>query len=503
MAAQITTDKPSVVIPWPCLSQSSKDSALPKTSTPPQQRSFAQALTNVCDIPLSQFPKPCLKGDHVAIAIPETDYLAGIDACKHNLHGRIMLPKGSSPLSIDGLRSKLSVLWKSIGRWGLTSLGKGFFEFSFSSLEDMRSVRAVGAWNLSPGSLKLFAWSTDFNPGMQQQTTAQVWIRIFGLSQEYWRQNILFAVASSIGIPICTDSFTNKPMLERTFGHYARVLVDVDLAQDLVYKILVERKGFAFFVDVEYENLPPYCDHCNFIGHKFENCKRRKEPAFKKPEPPKQYVPVQPTEKVDDVIPVEVSSSKHYSQVNHDQDRLEADRILEKEVNNVSDSLHSPVGESLANTPVMEPVRQPVIVVENTPEKSPGISSSTQSEFVDNSQVPSLTIVEKQKTADVEQPVLLVQQDIQFLKESWANLADIEDQAMLQVPPLLLDKPPDIPALDVNKQADNLSPSNTENDGFQLVTTRKKFDKAKASKPPIHKAGHITRSKVGSPKPSK
>jgi hypothetical protein len=116
MAAQITTDKPSVVIPWPCLSQSSKDSALPKTSTPPQQRSFAQALTNVCDIPLSQFPKPCLKGDHVAIAIPETDYLADIDACKYNLHGRIMLPKGSSPLSIDGVKSKLSVLWKSIGR---------------------------------------------------------------------------------------------------------------------------------------------------------------------------------------------------------------------------------------------------------------------------------------------------------------------------------------------------------------------------------------------------
>ena len=72
---------------------------------------------------LSQFPKACLTGDHVAIAIPEADYMAGIDACKHNLHGRIMLPKGSSPLSIDGLKSKLSALWKSIGKWGLTSLG--------------------------------------------------------------------------------------------------------------------------------------------------------------------------------------------------------------------------------------------------------------------------------------------------------------------------------------------------------------------------------------------
>ncbi|MCI92375.1 hypothetical protein A2U01_0113671, partial [Trifolium medium] len=33
-----------------------------------------------------------------------------------------MLPKGSPPLSIEGLKSKLSALWKSIGKWGLTSL---------------------------------------------------------------------------------------------------------------------------------------------------------------------------------------------------------------------------------------------------------------------------------------------------------------------------------------------------------------------------------------------
>jgi hypothetical protein len=87
---------------------------------------------------------------------------------------------------------------------------------------------------------------------MQPQTTAQVWVRIFGLSQEYWRPKILFSIASSLGIPICIDSFTNKPMLERTFGHFARVLVDVNLAQELRYRILVERKGVAFFVDVEY-----------------------------------------------------------------------------------------------------------------------------------------------------------------------------------------------------------------------------------------------------------
>ncbi|MCI37996.1 F-box family protein, partial [Trifolium medium] len=118
-------------------------------------------------------PKSCVKGEDVAIPIPEDEYLAGIDACKHNLHGRIILPKGATPLTVESLRAKLATLWKSIGRWGIMSLGKGFFEFTFTSLEDLRRVRSVGSWNLAPGLLKLFAWTSDFNPSFQQQTTAQ------------------------------------------------------------------------------------------------------------------------------------------------------------------------------------------------------------------------------------------------------------------------------------------------------------------------------------------
>jgi hypothetical protein len=100
-----------VEIPWPCLqSLPSKPLSPPKSSIPTQQKSFALALSNVCDIPLSQLPKPCVKGDRWSIAIPEEEYLAGIDACKHNLHGRIFWPKGVTPLSLDSLKSKLVVV---------------------------------------------------------------------------------------------------------------------------------------------------------------------------------------------------------------------------------------------------------------------------------------------------------------------------------------------------------------------------------------------------------
>jgi hypothetical protein len=130
--------------------------------------------------------------------------------------------------------------------------------------------------------LKLFAWSKDFNPKLQQNTSVQVWVKIFGLSQEYWHKNILFTIASSLGTPICIDSVTAKPMHERTFGQFVRVLIDIDLLQPLRYKLLVERKGFAFFVDIEYEHILEFCSECKLIGHSFDNCKRwNKEEEFR------------------------------------------------------------------------------------------------------------------------------------------------------------------------------------------------------------------------------
>jgi hypothetical protein len=95
--------------------------------------------------------------------------------------------------------------------------------------------------------LKLFPWTKDFNLALQQNSPAQVWLRIYGISQEYWRPKILFAIASSVGSPIFTDAATSKPIMDKTFGHSARVLVDMDVSKPLKYKVLVERIGYDFF----------------------------------------------------------------------------------------------------------------------------------------------------------------------------------------------------------------------------------------------------------------
>jgi hypothetical protein len=62
-------------IPWSCVDLSRKQS-VPDKSNPKTQKSFAQAASNVCEIPLSQLPQPCVKGDEIAIPIPEEEYSA-------------------------------------------------------------------------------------------------------------------------------------------------------------------------------------------------------------------------------------------------------------------------------------------------------------------------------------------------------------------------------------------------------------------------------------------
>jgi len=59
----------------------------------------------------------------------------------------------------------------------------------------------------------------------------------------------------------------------RAFGHYARILVDIDLSNRVSDEILVEREGFAFKLEVQYECRPFFCRHCFVIGHNITTCK--------------------------------------------------------------------------------------------------------------------------------------------------------------------------------------------------------------------------------------
>jgi len=237
------------------------------TSASPKP-SFAQALCGKSALS-DPLPMPYMRGDMLSVKITDDVYVRGLDACKTNLRGRLVLNKGDKPPTSKDLAVKLQKLWKVTGPWHLTSLGRGFYEFLFNSQDDMRTVWVAGTVNLKPGLLRLFEWKKDFNMQTQRQTHTQVWIRLWELPQEYWMERTLYEIVGAVGTPLLIDNVTRN----RLYGHYARILVDLDLSKDIFYEIMVEREGFAFPLAIEYEGLPDFCKHCQSIGHDVPKCR--------------------------------------------------------------------------------------------------------------------------------------------------------------------------------------------------------------------------------------
>jgi hypothetical protein len=61
--------------------------------------------------------------------------------------------------------------------------------------------------------------------------------------------------------------------MKRTFNNFARILFEDDLNLNLQERILDEKNDFDFYVDVEYEKLPPFCNSYQIIEHSIQKCK--------------------------------------------------------------------------------------------------------------------------------------------------------------------------------------------------------------------------------------
>lgn len=74
--------------------------------------------------------------------MPGEEYLTSVEASKHNLHGMVVWPKGSTLSTVVALKIKLTPLWARVAKWGIISLVKVFYKFSFTLLKDVMRVRS-------------------------------------------------------------------------------------------------------------------------------------------------------------------------------------------------------------------------------------------------------------------------------------------------------------------------------------------------------------------------
>ncbi|GAU20528.1 hypothetical protein TSUD_130860 [Trifolium subterraneum] len=292
-------------------------------------------------------------------------------------------------------------------------------------------------------------------------------------------------------------------MHERTFGQFARVLVDMDLSQPLRYKVLVERKGFAFFVEIEYENIPDFCNSCQVIGHHVDNCKKWNKDEVSKTdkdtntrkniilEPKKIFVqtnvgrPQQSKNK--EVINVEretinveetSENSQHISLKGKNLVTKEPDITQQKQ--NASEKIVDTVLSPRALLKVQDNQLEEELN-EHLNDKDLNASASLNS-FVADTQNQSINTSASSASDESRQTPVRVLKDMAFLKESWANMAEADEEA---------------------RQALEEPETDNNDDGYtvQLSKSQKK-KRAQKKKKQSSRDSYATRSKV-SPIPLK
>lgn len=158
--------------------------------------------------------------------------------------------------------------------WRLISIGKQFFHIILRSDTDLQAIWSRGSINLHPRILFLMPWTPGFDPSAQKTTSMQVWVQIYNLLLEFLDKQILSDIARSIGIPLKIDSQT----LDGEFGHFARVLVDIDLLKPIQETVRADTDDSKVWVFLKQEELPKLCTTCQAIGYSSAQCRRNKRP---------------------------------------------------------------------------------------------------------------------------------------------------------------------------------------------------------------------------------
>ncbi|KAK3189485.1 hypothetical protein Dsin_029046 [Dipteronia sinensis] len=149
-------------------------------------------------------------------------------------------------------------------------MARGYYVIHFSLEEDIRRIWASGTYTLTSGVFRLFQWKPDFNPyGLEIQTHAHVWIRIYCLCWEYLEIKEGESSSKEIFNGIANDSkqhdgagdvTENTPIRKRQFlvttGTFNALMEDRDLMESFsLIQIQMANNFFSIDLNTKYLNL--------------------------------------------------------------------------------------------------------------------------------------------------------------------------------------------------------------------------------------------------------
>ncbi|XP_059663502.1 uncharacterized protein LOC132309187 [Cornus florida] len=192
------------------------------------------------------------------IKILKEDVTEEVEYWKHSIVGYLMGKHPYFPHFNDFLKR----IWKTAGNFKLISLPKGFFMVRFDNANATNSIlQRIHTYQGRPMILK--RWDKNVNLEKEVLGSIPIWVRLFNLPM-YCRGKLSIArVCSQFSIPLYPD----KATLTREREGFVKVVVEVDVHDELPEVVNIDIHGIDCEVYIEYDWKPQLCRKCNGFNH--------------------------------------------------------------------------------------------------------------------------------------------------------------------------------------------------------------------------------------------
>ncbi|XP_059064473.1 uncharacterized protein LOC131856638 [Cryptomeria japonica] len=129
---------------------------------------------------------------------------------------------------VEMVRKWVKDKWKLKGSVSVSAMPGALFLFRFIAEEDVALVLS-GCWSYDRNILSLCRWKVGFDPTTDLQKTAPLWVRLSGLSLEYWDECIFKWIGNSFGYFVGVDDIIRS----KSRLVYARFCVQAIMSMNL------------------------------------------------------------------------------------------------------------------------------------------------------------------------------------------------------------------------------------------------------------------------------
>ncbi|KAM0853885.1 hypothetical protein ACQ4PT_050782 [Festuca glaucescens] len=180
--------------------------------------------------------------------------------------GKLLTRKVFSP---EHVKNTMLTAWSPAQEVSMRGVGTNIFTIQARCLGDWKRITEDGPWPFRGFALMIEPFDGSTPVPVVAPNRVQAWIQIHKIPPLYRTKEVITQLASRVGEVVAVEMMA----VPTGSGDFHRVRVKLDPLKPLTRFTPLSPEGQeCMYLQVKFEKLPRYCEHCGLMGHEYLQC---------------------------------------------------------------------------------------------------------------------------------------------------------------------------------------------------------------------------------------